>query len=106
MLQALREEPPLNAKCKDKFLIQSTMITPEKETMPLHDIVCCLLSLYITHAITFLQWAAPEKSEESKVHQQKLRVTYLPPDGQTLEEEDENTLVAQPSQMGPGDAVS
>jgi len=87
MLQALREEPPLNAKCKDKFLIQSTMITPEKETMALHDI-----------------WAAPEKSEESKVHQQKLRVTYLPPDGQTLEEEDESTVHAQPSHMSTGDA--
>jgi hypothetical protein len=39
MLQALREEPPTNAKCKDKFLIQSTLITAEKETMALQDIV-------------------------------------------------------------------
>lgn len=40
MLQAMKEEPPLNVKCKDKFLIQSTIITPEKETMPLQDLVC------------------------------------------------------------------
>jgi hypothetical protein len=39
MLQALKEEPPLNAKCKDKFLIQSTVITPDKETMTLQEIV-------------------------------------------------------------------
>lgn len=39
MLQPLKDEPPLNAKCKDKFLIQSTMITPGKEAMPLQDIV-------------------------------------------------------------------
>ena len=39
MLQAMKEEPPLAAKCKDKFLIQSTTITPEKETMALADIV-------------------------------------------------------------------
>lgn len=39
MLQALKEEPPLNAKCKDKFLIQSTVITPDKETMSLQEIV-------------------------------------------------------------------
>lgn len=39
MLQAMKEEPPLNVKCKDKFLIQSTIITPEKETMPLQDLV-------------------------------------------------------------------
>lgn len=31
MLQAMKDEPPLNAKCKDKFLIQSTLLTPEKE---------------------------------------------------------------------------
>ena len=39
MLQAMKEEPPLAAKCKDKFLIQSTTITPEKETLSLNDIV-------------------------------------------------------------------
>lgn len=39
MLQAMKEEPPLTAKCKDKFLIQSTIITPEKETLSLSDIV-------------------------------------------------------------------
>ena len=39
MLQAMKEEPPLGAKCKDKFLIQSTIITHEKETLPLQDIV-------------------------------------------------------------------
>ena len=39
MLQAMKEEPPLGAKCKDKFLIQSTTITPEKETLSLADIV-------------------------------------------------------------------
>ncbi|KIL63246.1 hypothetical protein M378DRAFT_179357 [Amanita muscaria Koide BX008] len=73
MLQAMREEPPQNAKCKDKFLIQSTLITPDKETLSLQDI-----------------WAAPEGAEElTKVHQQKLRVTYLPPEGQTVPEEAE-----------------
>ncbi|KII86753.1 hypothetical protein PLICRDRAFT_55663 [Plicaturopsis crispa FD-325 SS-3] len=72
MLQAMKEEPPLSAKCKDKFLIQSTIITSEKETLPLHDI-----------------WNTTDTNEETKVHQQKLRVVYLPPEGQTVEEEDE-----------------
>lgn len=39
MLQAMKDEPPLAAKCKDKFLIQSTTITPEKEALPLADMV-------------------------------------------------------------------
>lgn len=51
MLQAMKEEPPLAAKCKDKFLIQSTLITPEKETLSLQDLVspCSTTSLvYLT----------------------------------------------------------
>ncbi|KAJ3937099.1 MAG: PapD-like protein [Lentinula lateritia] len=75
MLQPLKEEPPLNAKCKDKFLIQSTLVTPEKEQKPLGEI-----------------WTVPEgdTDEASKIHQLKLKVVYLPPEGQVLEEEDEN----------------
>lgn len=71
MLQAMKEEPPLNMKCKDKFLIQSTIITPEKETMPLPDL-----------------WA--DNTEE--VHSQKIRVVYLPPEGQTVPEEEEGAV--------------
>jgi len=75
MLQPLKEEPPLNAKCKDKFLIQSTLITPEKDQKSLQEI-----------------WTVPEGNtdEANKVHQLKLKVVYLPPEGQLLEEEDEN----------------
>ncbi|KAF8827639.1 hypothetical protein HHX47_DHR4000025 [Lentinula edodes] len=75
MLQPLKEEPPLNAKCKDKFLIQSTLVTPEKEQKPLGEI-----------------WTVPEgdTNEANKIHQLKLKVVYLPPEGQVLEEEDEN----------------
>ncbi|KAG2153157.1 hypothetical protein DEU56DRAFT_470542 [Suillus clintonianus] len=36
MLQPMKDEPPLSSKCKNKFLIQSTLITPEKETRDLH----------------------------------------------------------------------
>ena len=39
MLQAMKEDLPINAKCKDKFLIQSTVISPEKESMTLQDMV-------------------------------------------------------------------
>jgi len=70
MLQAMKEEPPLSTKCKDKFLIQSTLITPEKETLPLHDI-----------------WN--NLDGDTQVNSQKIRVVYLPPEGQTVPEEDE-----------------
>lgn len=83
MLQPMKEDPPLATKCKDKFLIQSTLITPEKETKDLQEI-----------------WNVPGTTgEEWKVHQQKLRVVYLPAEGQTVEEEDEGHPQDGPSAM-------
>jgi len=86
MLQPMKEEPPIAAKCKDKFLIQSTLITSEKETLSLHDI-----------------WNVTDGSEEAKVHQQKLRVVYMPAEGEVLEEEDEPPTVNQTSFLSSGD---
>jgi hypothetical protein len=31
LLQAMKEDPPADAKCKDKFLVQSVGITADKE---------------------------------------------------------------------------
>jgi hypothetical protein len=31
LLQAMRQEPPLDAKCRDKFLVQSVAVTADKE---------------------------------------------------------------------------
>ena len=39
----MKEDPPLGAKCKDKFLIQTTLITPERESVPIGDLVSLLL---------------------------------------------------------------
>jgi len=91
MLQGMKEEPPPTAKCRDKFLIQSTLITAEKETMSLHDI-----------------WAGSDSGAESKIYEQKLRVTYLPADDGLMEEEEDPSLVhpLQPnaSEMSMGDS--
>ncbi|SRR6266702_1940675 len=91
MLQAMKEEPPLNAKCKDKFLIQTMLIPPEKATLPLHDLVRPLLRKLIHYLTRVLvsQWNTPEGEEPGKVHSQKVKVNYLPPEGHPLEEEDE-----------------
>ncbi|KAI9573597.1 VAMP-associated protein [Boletus coccyginus] len=81
MLQPMKEEPPLSTKCKDKFLIQSTLITSEKENKDLQDI-----------------WNVPSGAgDEWRVHQQKLRVVYLPPEGQIDEEEEESHAEEPPS---------
>ncbi|KAI0322349.1 PapD-like protein [Amylostereum chailletii] len=78
ILQAMKDEPPLNTKCKDKFLIQTTLITSEKEAQGIHDI-----------------WSIPEGDDPAtKIHSQKIKVAYLPPEGQAVEEEDEHPRVS------------
>ena len=56
MLQAMKEEPPLNAKCKDKFLIQSTVINSENEAMSLQEIVHLTCVLVAPQGMTNLAW--------------------------------------------------
>ena len=36
---ALEEEPPPDMECKDKFIIKSMLIPPEKAAIPLRDLV-------------------------------------------------------------------
>jgi len=105
----MKEEPPLNAKCKDKFLIQSMLIPPEKAALPSHDLVRPLLFEPIHSLIRFLilQWTTSEGEEQGKVHSQKVKVNYLPQEGHPLEEEDELPhRTSMMSGMAPEDAVS
>jgi hypothetical protein len=53
--------------------------------------ICHHTSFGFNSAIEFCpQWSSSDSNEEGKVFQQKLRVTYLPAEGQALDEEDEN----------------
>jgi vesicle-associated membrane protein-associated protein A len=88
MLQAMKEEPPLNSKCKDKFLIQSTLITPDKETLPLNDIVSSRMHIDI-QLFTCSQWNVSEGEDANRIHSQKIKVVYLPPEGQAPDEREE-----------------
>ncbi|EST07575.1 MSP domain protein [Kalmanozyma brasiliensis GHG001] len=72
LLQPMKEEPPSSAKCRDKFLVQSTIITPDFETASLQEI-----------------WPQIEKENKSAIHEQKIRCAYLPATTAPLAEEDE-----------------
>lgn len=39
LLQAMKQEPPLDAKCRDKFLVQSVPLTADKEFANIGSIV-------------------------------------------------------------------
>ncbi|KAI1402039.1 VAMP-associated protein [Hypoxylon fuscum] len=61
ILQAMKQEPPADTKCRDKFLVQSVGITGDKEFANLQSI-----------------WDGIEKSA---IVEKKIRVVFLPPPG-------------------------
>ncbi|KAG8796645.1 phosphatidylinositol-binding protein scs2 [Ceratobasidium sp. 428] len=82
LLQAMREDPPLSHKCKDKFLVQSMILSQDRLSKSPHDM-----------------WVFDEDEKAPQIHQQKIKVAYLPPEGQVLEEED----IGQASTMTEGE---
>ncbi|CAE7192054.1 unnamed protein product [Rhizoctonia solani] len=71
LLQAMREDPPLSTKCKDKFLVQSMIIPQDRLHLTPHEM-----------------WQFGDGEKPPQVQQQKIKVAYLPAEGQVLEEED------------------
>ncbi|KAL4399527.1 phosphatidylinositol-binding protein Scs2 [Malassezia pachydermatis] len=82
LLQPLKEEPPMNAKCRDKFLIQSTVISADKETLPIAEF-----------------WSMQE-GNKSGISEHKIRCAYLPASSATVPEENED--VSGASMVGAG----
>lgn len=61
ILQAMKQEPPLDTKCRDKFLVQSVAISGDKEFSNLASI-----------------W---ESIERSSIQERKIRVVFQPASG-------------------------
>ncbi|BGP20075.1 hypothetical protein JCM10213_002675 [Rhodosporidiobolus nylandii] len=68
LLQPMKEDPPANAKCRDKFLVQSVIITPDKEDLGLPEL-----------------WQTVEREDKARaegaptqIFEQKIRCAYLP----------------------------
>jgi len=61
LLQAMKEDPPPEAKCRDKFLVQSVAVTTDKEFSNIAAI-----------------WQNVEKTAKSSIQEKKIRVTFLP----------------------------
>ncbi|KAL8828933.1 MAG: hypothetical protein Q9191_002303 [Dirinaria sp. TL-2023a] len=73
LLQAMKEDPPLDARCRDKFLVQSIPITQDKESSNIAAIVS-------TH---LYKWSNAEKRAKAEIQERKIRVVFLPADGTT-----------------------
>ncbi|KAG0652422.1 vap [Hyphodiscus hymeniophilus] len=64
LLQAMKEQPPPDAKCRDKFLVQSVAVTADKEFTNIGAI-----------------WQHVDDAERSSVQEKKIRVVYQAGEG-------------------------
>jgi len=64
LLQAMKEDPPPDAKCRDKFLVQSVLVTADKEFSNVGSL-----------------WQHIEQTSKSSIQEKKIRVLFLAADG-------------------------
>ncbi|KAF9987504.1 phosphatidylinositol-binding protein scs2 [Mortierella antarctica] len=60
-MQAMKEDPPADYKCKDKFLVQSIAITAEREQLLPTEL-----------------WPMMEKDAKDQIREKKIRCAFLP----------------------------
>ncbi|KAG0332577.1 phosphatidylinositol-binding protein scs2 [Podila horticola] len=61
-MQAMKEDPPADFKCKDKFLVQSIAITSERAQLSAADL-----------------WPTVERDAKDQIREKKIRCAFLPP---------------------------
>jgi hypothetical protein len=66
LLQAMKEDPPLDVRCRDKFLVQSVVVTSDKDTGNVTQI-----------------WSNIEQTAKSSIQEKKIRVNFMPADDQS-----------------------
>ena len=64
LLQSMKEDPPLDARCRDKFLVQSVAIGSDVQVANVTQV-----------------WANIEQTAKSSIQEKKIRVSFLPADG-------------------------
>lgn len=79
LLQPFKDEPADDFKCKDKFLVQSIIIPPEKVDLPTSQL-----------------WSSLE-GEKSSVRERKLRCVFLPPGASSKDRANEEAPSSPPS---------
>ena len=78
----MREDPPPDARCRDKFLVQSVAITPDRELGSITAIVSGS-EMYKSQELTIWQWQNVEKVAKGAIEERKIRVVFLPAEGTT-----------------------
>ncbi|KAL8938099.1 MAG: hypothetical protein Q9216_004072 [Gyalolechia sp. 2 TL-2023] len=77
LLQAMKEDPPPDARCRDKFLVQTVAISGDSDPLEISAIVRHAVNLPIS-LLTGSQWQNIEKVSKSSIQERKIRVVFLP----------------------------
>ena len=77
----MREDPPPDARCRDKFLVQSVAITPERDLGNITAIVSQRFMHALGCVLIIQQWQNVEKISKGSIEERKIRVVFLPVDG-------------------------
>lgn len=78
----MKEDPPPDARCRDKFLVQTVAIAGDSDASNVPTIVCCAVT-WPASLLTRSQWQNIEKVSKSSIQERKIRVVFLPADGST-----------------------
>ncbi|KAE8146696.1 PapD-like protein [Aspergillus avenaceus] len=81
LLQAMKDEPALDAKCKDKFLVQTVAVTRDME--------------FANVTAVF------EKASKSSIQERKIRVNWLPAEEPAAAEQEDTNGVHAPEEEPP-----
>ncbi|KZL74688.1 MSP domain-containing protein [Colletotrichum tofieldiae] len=85
LLQAMKQEPPLDTKCRDKFLVQSVPITADKEFASIANIVRSdpmTRSENVAHRL-IKPGKQLDQTDKSSVIERKIRVNWLTAEDQS-----------------------
>jgi hypothetical protein len=75
----MKADPPLDAKCRDKFLVQSAPITPDKEFASIASVVSRRFLSFgypQMHELTTLS-SQLETTDKAAIFERKIRVNWL-----------------------------
>ena len=74
----MKEDPPMDAKCRDKFLVQSVLVPANQDFKSASTpFVTCSID-----GLTCQQWSDIESASKSAIQEKKIRVNFLPAPGQ------------------------
>jgi len=88
LLQQMKKDPPPDFKCRDKFLVQSILITADREAENVQQI-----------------WSQVEKSAKSAIQEKKIRVVYRQPGETTNGVKHEDVSFENSPYSGDADSI-